>query len=720
MGQAYTTATSCAVCVRRAVEGENTADNDPTLFDDDEDPNHHYFHPDGTTRFATEAEALAAEALAAERRCKREQHRVTRLGRGPRDTTLSGTHHHHHHHHNATSYLPPLPHRCCLPQVDPSPNTRHNELNDAIMSMPILKGTMARSGLPFDFPTPTWERRFATARARVRLSTRVKLNLHVSAPHMMLPSNRQPDDFLFDDAFAEARLRGPHANVIRLVLKREHIPPYCEISDDDLLGLMGPHDTLASAIAAQRIYMVDHGKTLEKAKPKAGCMICNPIALFYLSDGEDGEKSKKLRPIAIQLYCIGNNHHNNKSTVHTPSDSFWPWHCAKLLFNHADLQVHLAKSFLLETIMVPCVFNIIMQRTLSFSHPVRQLMTRYLHLTIPFLHSFLDLIESIFDTQQLLSIDTKTFLEAITSEVWNSKGGYTFNNKSFWNDCVERMDVADVTELPFDYPYMKQGKQYWDIINQHVRAFLEHYYTNTDAVTEDTELQNFFRELSDNIPRVTELNVARALDPIVFNLSTIIFAVTYQFTALTAPMVPFYMHTEAFPAMVHKTAMTAIATTTTSGECFSRLLPSQRHASLQCATFRVLSNCLSKQTKSWNLLTFGNVFTVSAPLCSDPIAATNAVQALRKMIAKQLKREQEEKEERKDMSAVFSSSSILHGFGHLMFRDFDSASFKEETLECYTEKTQSSSAPKRMPFSRSLGSMDSRMVRGHLGAAAEG
>jgi len=256
--------------------------------------------------------------------------------------------------------------------------------------------------------------------------------------------------------------------------------------------------------------------------------------------------------------------------------------------------------------MLPCVFNLCMQRNLSLNHPVRQFMSHHLHASIPFFNAFLDTLEPCLS--QFLSL-TREGITVLASTQWRL---YDFTNFSFQNDCLQRMDSKAKDPIK-SYPYIEDGTILWKAIESHVRAFIRTYYEEHNCISDDHELASFIGELAQNIPRFMELNPSRGFEPIVFDLTTVIFAATGMFSAFTLPMVPPYLCVEAFPGFVQK-APPNKAKDTITHEDYLAGLPPQQMASMQCAAIRVLSNMIARQSHHFPKVTLG---LYMSPVCHD-------------------------------------------------------------------------------------------------------
>eukprot|EP00759_Apiculatamorpha_spiralis_P003388 PhF_6_TR11588/c0_g1_i2/m.18754/K00461/ALOX5; arachidonate 5-lipoxygenase len=574
--------------------------------------------------------------------------------------------------------IPPLPPRCCLPQVDPNVRGRIMEIHEATLSLPIMKERQVNksnainrdrsfkednfkwqprpNGMPFEFPTPTWERKFSSPTAVCVLTMRMKSILNTSPPYMFTPGN--PPSILSDDEFVRCRLSGCNPTQLHMVIKKSHLPKHLRVAEYDLSGLIGKYENLGSAITAKKIFIVDYSVVLAGVKLRPGTHLCTPVALFFLDDAQ-----KKLRPIAIQLHTdptVADRY----EPVYTPQDNLWAWTIAKLYFNHADLHVHLCVSLLVHTVMVPCIVNLVMQRTMSVNHPIRQFLSHHMHATIPFYNAFLDTVEPVMS--QFLSV-TPEGAHELACNGWRL---YNFSNVAFSNNVLERFDPS--VNMPGN-DFVEHGKILWKAIEENVKAFVMQYYDQNDHISEDSELQAFIHELASNINRIMELNPARAYNPIIFNLTAIIFMTTGMFGALTSPMVPQYMKVEGFPGYVSRPPHPTKLKDEFTHDDFLATLPTQRMASTQVAFVRVMSGMLSQHATLWPSVSLGNYMR---DVCQDRNIASLQHQiildALKKAKDEMLELNKKEKDQGRTEYVAMLPNNLLQGFGYLLHREFDS------------------------------------------------
>eukprot|EP01065_Artemidia_motanka_P011237 TRINITY_DN16045_c1_g1_i1.p1 TRINITY_DN16045_c1_g1~~TRINITY_DN16045_c1_g1_i1.p1 ORF type:complete len:947 (+),score=282.30 TRINITY_DN16045_c1_g1_i1:66-2906(+) len=500
--------------------------------------------------------------------------------------------------------------RACLPQVDPFPVERAEELKrlNRMYELDLHRGDTVLGSLPpLVRPLPVHERfssaerkqsppfndlveecvraymgkegeRLLYTRAgdgRWRSVAELDETIHSPGPDRRgFPRPSTADRWLEDAEFGRQRLTGAHPNVLQQVLKCELLPKKLLVTDEQVIGLID-EDSVEEAVAARKLFIVDYHRSLDGIPTRRGAHLCAPICLLYCA--EDGI----LRPIAIQLY--GGPTPQDLNPVYTPNDNVYAWRMAKLFFNQADMHYHLVGSLFARCMLAAALFTAITCRTLSIHHPVRQLLRPHLEGVLPEVdRAFRTLFGKNGPLPKVLACGYDGQFR-IAEKSWAK---YDFNNTSFKHDYTERTDPS--SPLMYYY-YREDGLRLWKAMDQYVDSVVRKYYTRPDDIDGDRELQKWTRECVNNLHRFMDLQPSRKEQPIVFNVTTMLFNVTAQFSALTFNIYQQYGFVPNAPGvLVRGPIVEKTKDQITEGDLMS-LLPDKRTTVLQTATAFVLS-----------------------------------------------------------------------------------------------------------------------------------
>ncbi len=313
--------------------------------------------------------------------------------------------------------------------------------------------------------------------------------------------------FSTDLEFGRQRLNGVNPVLLK---KCTNLPEKFPVTDAIVDGLLAKGDSLASAAAGARLYLLDHEK-IGNIKVKNGYLAV-PISLFYVNT--DGQ----MLPIAIQLEQTP----GPEVPIFTPKDPFWLWTTVKAYVQSADATYHEVASHLLRTHFVMETFVVAMHRQLHERHPIHQLLAPHFHSTLAINHSarFVMLAEKKL-IDQTLALGAKGSKELLCREYSN----WDFSLTNFEKDLADR-GVDNEATLPY-YFYRDDGLLLWRAIGKHVSAVVDYWYADDDAICTDTELQAWLEELvSPDIGRVRGLpedgkisnreNIKKVLKSIIF------------------------------------------------------------------------------------------------------------------------------------------------------------------------------------------------------------
>ncbi|XP_078365380.1 allene oxide synthase-lipoxygenase protein-like isoform X2 [Oculina patagonica] len=268
------------------------------------------------------------------------------------------------------------------------------------------------------------------------------------------------------------------------------LPPHFPVTQELVGNLLDSGDTLESAMADGRIYMVDY-KILEDI-PHYGQdqedlerrYMCASLGLFYVKGNGD------LVPIAIQFHQ--DPHHENP--IWTPNDAEMDWICAKLWLRNSDTQFHQMITHLLRTHLFMEPIAVASYRQLPTLHPLWKLLSPHI--------------------RGVLAINTVGRERLIPAggvadlTLTVGGGGHItlmkkyYKNSSTWASynlpqVLKERGVDDAEKLP-NFHYREDALKLWAAIEAFVKEIMSVYYHADDDVKKDHELQNWVRDLHDN------------------------------------------------------------------------------------------------------------------------------------------------------------------------------------------------------------------------------
>jgi arachidonate 5-lipoxygenase len=328
-----------------------------------------------------------------------------------------------------------------------------------------------------------------------------------------------------DHEFARQAVQGISPVHIQLITA---LPRGFPLSDHDVRGLLSPGSTLAQALAAKRIFLLDFeiledipmfrkanedGVEEQRWAPASRC-------LLYLDD------TRQLRPIAIQL-----GRDPEKDPVFTPNDSEPDWLAAKIYVRCSEGNTHQMVGHALRTHFVAEPFVVATMRNLPAPHPVYKLLRRHFRYTLAINEG----------ARQGLLAEGGVFDDFIATG-GPGKGHLRLGMKGYqrWKLAdnkprpdLERRGVLDPAVLP-SYPYRDDALPLWDAIEEYVGGVLGHFYKSDADLAGDAEMQAWWTDLTgrgmpvEKFPCTKLTRVADLTDI----LATVLFTVSVQHAAV--------------------------------------------------------------------------------------------------------------------------------------------------------------------------------------------
>lgn len=328
-----------------------------------------------------------------------------------------------------------------------------------------------------------------------------------------------------DLEFARQAVQGINPLHIQLVSR---LPEGMPLSDADVHGLLSPGDTLARALEAKRLFLIDFeiledirmfrkvgedGVEERRWAPASRC-------LLYLDD------SRQLRPLAIQL---GRN--PEQDPVFTPNDGEYDWMAAKVFVRCSEGNAHQMVGHALRTHFVAEPFVMATMRNLPDPHPVYKLMRRHFRYTLAINEG----------ARKGLLAEGGVFDDFIATG-GPDKGHLQLGKKGYqrWKlsdnkprPDLERRGVLDPAVLPY-YPYRDDALPLWDAFEEYVGGVLRHFYRSDADLVADAELQRWWTDLTERGLPVDKLPCQKLerVDDLVDMLTTVLFTVSVQHAAV--------------------------------------------------------------------------------------------------------------------------------------------------------------------------------------------
>jgi arachidonate 15-lipoxygenase len=324
----------------------------------------------------------------------------------------------------------------------------------------------------------------------------------------VLPLPKVAKVYQTDSSFAEQRLSGANPLVIRILEKGDsRIQVLKRIAS--FQADFEPMFNLEKELEEGRIYVTDYTGTDENYRGPSNVQggrfdkmgrkhLPKPLAFFWWRHTGMGNKGK-LVPIAIQLDASKEreNYVPSDSKVYTPFETNpLDWQFAKFCVQIADANHHEMSSHLCRTHFVMEPIAIATARQLAKNHPLSILLTphfRFMLTNNELGEQRLINLGGVVDKILAGTLQESLEIAKVAYEAWNIK------DFSFPTEINKRgMDKKDGegNYLLTHYPYRDDGMLIWEAIHAFVTDYLNHFYPNSLDITNDTELQDWAKELA--------------------------------------------------------------------------------------------------------------------------------------------------------------------------------------------------------------------------------
>lgn len=305
---------------------------------------------------------------------------------------------------------------------------------------------------------------------------------------VLLPLPKVAKVYQSNESFAEQRLSGANPLVIRL-LKADDLRAKILDQIPSFKPDFEPLFNVSKELATGNIYVADYtgrdgnykgpalvqGGSYEKGRK----YLPKPLAFFRWKPAGIGDHGK-LVPIAIQL--------NNR--VYTPFEkNSLDWLFAKFCVQIADANHHEMSSHLCRTHFVMEPIPIATAHQLAENHPLSLLLRPHFLFMLTNNHLGQErLINPGGPVDKLLAGTLEESMELVKDAYKN----WNINDFSFPKEIEDR----GMDKIPH-YPYRDDGMLLWKAINDFVSGYLNHFYPDSQAIANDTELQAWAAELAD-------------------------------------------------------------------------------------------------------------------------------------------------------------------------------------------------------------------------------
>ncbi|XP_077978009.1 allene oxide synthase-lipoxygenase protein-like [Glandiceps talaboti] len=384
---------------------------------------------------------------------------------------------------------------CSLPQYDPHPEQRHQELNKKRM---LYQFVCKAEGLPPQVKETPPDEEFSDdhkwdiVKNKTQLLLQSKIINMTASPWQSLddltnvyrnnlPKPAGVDNWKKDVEFGAQRLTGCNPTMIR---RCDEIPENFGVTNEMMKPIL-QNLTLEEAINLKRLYITNYCILENLCLTEKEAKICCPIALFFVND------EKKLVPVAIQL-----NQDKNSNPVFLPTDPEHTWMLAKMHYNVSDASIHQSCTHLGFSHLVMESVCVCTHRNLSQSHPMFRLLAPHF--------------------MYLIAINSRALSKLVIPGGWvdccmtiGHIGMYDIIKKLWANwrldvqgtlpKDLEDRGVMDTESLP-NYHYRDDAILLYDAIKNYVTRIVQAHYGDPDNILNDNELQSWAKELTTPVP----------------------------------------------------------------------------------------------------------------------------------------------------------------------------------------------------------------------------
>uniref|UniRef100_A0A8C1UQQ3 Si:dkey-17e16.9 n=1 Tax=Cyprinus carpio TaxID=7962 RepID=A0A8C1UQQ3_CYPCA len=321
-----------------------------------------------------------------------------------------------------------------------------------------------------------------------------------------------------DDFFGYQLLNGSHPMMLR---RCTELPLNFAVTNGMVQPFLESGTSLTLEMKQGNIFLCDYKRLADLSTQFINGKqqyVAAPLCLLYKN------QVGKLLPIAIQLQQQA----SEDNPVFLPSDSEYDWQLAKLYVRNADCLEHQA-SFYLRTHLAE-TFTVSLMRNLPAAHPIHKLLVPHTRYTL----QINTLIQNrLLGPEGAVTQNTSIGDEGMTNLMKRALSDLTYSSLCLPEDISDR----GLESVP-NFFYKDDGLRLWSFINDFVRSMVEFYYQNDSDVQQDTELQDWIKEIfihgfleqsSTGIPQCFS-----TVEEVIKFVSMVIFTVSAQHSALRA------------------------------------------------------------------------------------------------------------------------------------------------------------------------------------------
>ncbi len=381
-------------------------------------------------------------------------------------------------------------------------------------------------------------------------------------------------DYQEDKVFAYMRVAGPNPVLIKSIQALDDRFPVT----DALYKSVMKNDSLEAAADEGRLFLADYSGLAfvpDGSFPRDQKYMYAPLALFAVDKG-----SRDLLPVAIQ--CEQNPGPDNP--VFTPDDGF-NWLIAKTIVEMADGNYHEAVTHLGRTHLFIEPFVVTTQRQLGFNHPLGRLLRPHFEGTLAINSAAQERL--IADGGNVNAL-TGGPMDATRTATAMGIQTYGFNDAMLPLTFAAR-GVDNAETLPV-YPYRDDSLLYWHAIRPWVTQYLRIWYRSDSDLAGDFELANWFAELkAHNGGRVHGLSGEIGTFEYLVDVATlIIFTSSVQHAAVNFPQYDLMSYAPNMPLACYAPRPTRKKGGTEAD--YLKMLPPLDQAELQLALGYILGS----------------------------------------------------------------------------------------------------------------------------------
>ncbi|KAK1156707.1 arachidonate 15-lipoxygenase B-like [Acipenser oxyrinchus oxyrinchus] len=267
-----------------------------------------------------------------------------------------------------------------------------------------------------------------------------------------------------------------------MIKKCKEIPSNFAVTNDMVSRFLEKSTSLENEMQKGNIYLVDYQLLDEfPANTIHGKLQYLPAPLCLLYKDPDNQ----LKPIAIQL----------KQKAHPQNPIFLPshsadWLLAKIYVRSADFNYFQLITHLLRTHLLAEVFCMATHRNLASVHPLYKLLIPHTRYT---LQVNIMARDKLLGKSGVFQTSISTGGKGLPKLLQKAHSCLTYSSLCLPEDIAAR----GVEDIPCYY-YRQDGMKLWNTIKWFVEEMIKYYYPSDRDVIEDTELQDWVKEIFSN------------------------------------------------------------------------------------------------------------------------------------------------------------------------------------------------------------------------------